>query len=153
MPEWAFSPRETEATKLAKAAELEAFRSANPDFSPDISDKEIFDRYIYSPGSLNKSISALRSLTWIPEYDEIIQTFHQHDLLERIWDGREKYLVDETGGCDIDYGYFIDFENRVMEVEAVLDDTLVIPFEDLKIGIIEEMMVDSSEDEEDSGME
>jgi hypothetical protein len=40
-----------------------------------------------------------------------------------------------------------------MEVEAVLDDTLVIPFEDLKIGIIEEMMVDSSEDEEDSGME
>jgi hypothetical protein len=89
----------------------------------------------------------------VPEYDELIQTLDQHDLLERIWDGREKYLVDESGGCFIDYEYFIDFENRVMEVEGAVDNVLIIPFEDLKIGIIREMMVDSSEDEEDSGME
>ena len=134
---------------LSDEARLEAFKTANP--NSGISDDEIMRRYI--PAYFSQQYDqAQKVLSWIPEYDEVIQATAQHDLLERIWDGRQKHVVEDSdfteNGFFNDYANFIDFDNRVMEVEGVIDGTLEIAFDDLKVGIIDEMMVQCSEDQE-----
>ena len=123
------------------ALRIKTFKANNPDFPPDIKDKEILKRYLPAPFPIHVR-RELNNMSLIPEYDEMIHNT-QFDLLERIWDGRQKYIIDETefaqDGTFCEYAYWIDFESRVMEVEGVIERTIIVPFEDMEIGIIDRM--------------
>jgi hypothetical protein len=131
-----------EDAKQPPSVRLNTFKEQNPEFPPDIDDDEILKRYI--PVRFRSSVhQALLNLAWIPENGELLDR-SQHELLERIWDGRQTYIVDETGFADnglfCEYSYWIDFENKVMEVEGVVEGTLHVPFKEMKIGVLEEMI-------------
>jgi len=79
---------------------------------------------------------AQTALSWIPKCGEVIETSARLDLLERIRDGRQKHILEDSESTE--NAYLIDFENRLMEVEGVIDGTLEISFDDLKVGIIDQ---------------
>lgn len=85
-------------------------------------------------------------LEWVKDTGGESNT-NQHDLLGRVSYG-QKQLVDQTECGFWDYAYFVDFENKVLEVEGVLENTLIIAFEDLEVGVIDEMGGLSEEEEE-----
>jgi hypothetical protein len=131
---------EWDYTDESPAVLAENFRRQNPNFPRDIDDDEIVKRYI--PAEFRVDIaSTLGSLLWVPAIGEFIQESRQHDLLERIWDGRDKHVIDQTSfaedGLFCEYAYWIDFENKVMEVEGVVEGTLVVQFKGMKVGILE----------------
>jgi hypothetical protein len=132
---------------------MKTFKERNPNFPPDIKDDEILKRYIPAPFPENVR-EALRDLSWIPEHSEFIHK-SQHELLERIWDGQQPYIVDQTDyagyGNDLDYMYWIDFENKVLEVESTGQGILHVCFGDMYIGIIDDMMYDEYGWDESSG--
>jgi hypothetical protein len=70
---------------------VEAFRIANPEFPSNIEDSEIRLRYLPRPYFHRTDL-----LEWIPEYEEIIQSVNQRNLLEGIWNGCERYLITEV---------------------------------------------------------
>jgi hypothetical protein len=121
---------------------IKTLKEQNPNLPPDIDDDEILKRYIPAPFP-EKVRDALRGLSWIPDNGELLDR-SQHELLERIWDGRQTYIVDETGFADnglfCEYSYWIDFENKVMEVEGVIEGTLYVPFKEMRIGVLEGMI-------------
>jgi len=124
------------------AQQAEVFRSNNQGFPVDIDDDEILKRYV--PARFPSKVSyTFETLAWIPEYDEVIEMSDQLDLLGRIWDGRETYLVDATGfaedGVFCEYAYWIDFENKIMEVTGVIDGVLTLTFKELKVGILSKL--------------
>lgn len=133
---------------------IEEFRAQNPDFPPDVDDDEIRLRYIPAPFPTRASIE-INALNWIPEAGEVIQAVDQHDLLERIWDGRQRHVIDRTDfeqdGLFCEYVYRIDFENKIMEVEGVVRGTLIIPFKDIEVGVIGVMAEEHNETEQRSG--
>jgi hypothetical protein len=75
--------------------QIRAFRAQNLDFPQDITDEEILARYILTHFPFNVSC-VLQRLCWIPEHGEVIEAFDQVQLLDRIWDGRQEYIVDQT---------------------------------------------------------
>jgi hypothetical protein len=114
---------------------LQPFKDANPDIAAEHDDDEIMKRYIHRiPDCTLTHIQ--NNMHWIPEYDEIILAGRQEELLDRIWDGRQKHVVDNTEFASDDifceYTYWIDFENKIIEAEGVVEDTLVVPFKDLE---------------------
>jgi hypothetical protein len=122
------------------AVQAENYRQQNPNFPRDIDDDEIVKRYI--PARFPRTVSMESyALSWIPQSGEIIQDTQQRDLLQRIWDGRQKHVIDQTSfaedGLFCEYAYWIDFENKVMQVEGVVEGTLVVHFKDMKVGILE----------------
>jgi hypothetical protein len=123
------------------ALRIKNFKASSPEISPEIKDKEIVKRYLPAPFSIHVR-RELNNMSLIPEFDEMIHN-SQYNLLERIWDRRQRYIVDETEFARDDtfceYAYWIDFESRVMEVEGVVERTLIVPFENTEIGIIERM--------------
>jgi hypothetical protein len=127
---------------VSPAQQVEAFRSQNPDFPADITDDEILKRYLPAPFPRSVGFAFLR-LGWIPENGEIIQASDQMQLLDRIWDGLQTYVVDGTDFADdgvfCEYGYWIDFENKVMEVTGVVDGVLTLTFKDLKVGLLSKL--------------
>lgn len=64
-------------------------------------------------------------------------------LLERIWDGRQVHVVDETefaeDGSLCEYVYWIDFENKIMEITGVVKGVLTLPFKELRVGLLAEL--------------
>lgn len=128
-------------------ASLSAFKLKNPDFPSSISDEEILQRYI-SNRLPNSIVWEVNVLSWIPETGEVIQTTHQHDLFQRIWDGRQRYSIEEPP--DEEFQYWIDFENQTLEAEGYLDweyhSVIRLPFNDLKVGILEETAKRNAED-------
>lgn len=124
------------------AQQADAFRSNNPGFPADINDDEILKRYV--PARFPSKVgSTFETLAWIPDSGGIIETYRQLDLLERIWDGRQTYIVDETEFANdalfCEYAYWIDFENQVMEVTGVIDSVLTVTFNELKVGLLDKL--------------
>jgi len=62
-------------------------------------------------------------------------------LLDRIWDGVQTYVVDgtnfENDGIFCEYAYWIDFENKIMEIKGVVKGVLTLPFMELKVGLLD----------------
>lgn len=121
--------------------QVQDFRAQNPDLSADIDDDEILKRYVPAPFPSQISF-ALKVTCWIPEFEEIIQ-MNQLYLLERIWDGRQVHVVDETefaeDGSLCEYVYWIDFENKIMEITGVVKGVLTLPFKELRVGLLAEL--------------
>jgi hypothetical protein len=120
---------------------LQPFKDANPDVAVEHDDDEIMKRYL--PRMPDYRITQVQDvMQWIPEYDEIIVAGRQMDLLDGIWDGRQRHVVDDTSfardGIFCEYTYWIDFDNKTIEVEGVVEGTLVMPFKDLRVGIFDE---------------
>jgi len=127
---------------VSPAQQVEAFRSKNPDFPPDISDDEILKRYLPAPFPRSVASTFLR-LCWIPESGDLIQASDQMQLLDRIWDGVQTYVVDgtnfENDGVFCEYAYWIDFENKIMEIKGVVKGVLTLPFKELKVGLLSQL--------------
>lgn len=125
---------------VSPAQEVESFRTKNPDVPPDISDDEILKRYLPAPFPRSVGSTFLR-LCWIPESGDIIQPSDQMQLLDRIWDGVQTHVVDgtnfENDGLFCEYAYWIDFENKIMEIKGVIKGVLTLPFKELKVGLFE----------------
>jgi hypothetical protein len=124
------------------AQQAEAFRSKNPGFPADIDDDEILKRYLPAPFPSEVGF-IFQTLSWIPESGEIIETSNQQDLLERIWEGRQQYIVDNTEFADdgvfCEYAYWIDFENKSMEITGVVGGVLTLAFKESKVGILSKL--------------
>ena len=98
------------------------------------------ERYFPAPFAAT-TLYTQTHLSWIRKYDETIETSAQTDLLERIWADRSRHIVDNSelvANGDL-YIYFLDFENRTMEIENVIEGTINIPFKDLRVGMIDEI--------------
>jgi hypothetical protein len=94
---------------------------------------EIMKRYI--PAPFPPRVKA-ENWSWIPDFDEIIETSHQKLLLNRIWDGRQTLAIDETE-CEKDarFIYWIDFDNQVVEVKGMVgwsQDSVTVPFAEME---------------------
>ena len=116
---------------------LQPFKDANPDIAAQFDDKEITMRYLPASPAFRPAF-VQETLQWIPKLDEVIEGGQQLQLLDRIWDGRQKHIIDSTvftKGALCEYTYWIDFENKIIEATGVIENTLIIPFQDLKIGI------------------
>ena len=108
----------------------------------------------YPPTPTTMKHNLTKQLEWIEWIDEneVDETdTDQYDLLGQIWHG-QKQLVDQTqfleDGLFCEYAYFVDFEKKVLEVQGVLENTLIIAFEDLEVGVIDERKALSEEEEE-----
>lgn len=119
---------------------LQPFKDANPDIAAQLDDKEILMRYLPASPAFRPAF-VQETLQWIPELDEVIEGGQQLQLLDRIWDGRQKHIIDSTvfaqDGIFCEYTYWIDFENKIIEATGVIEGTLIMPFKDLRMGIFQ----------------
>jgi hypothetical protein len=112
---------------------VEEFRIANPDFPSNIEDSEIRLRYLHRP-----YFHRTDHLEWIPEYEEIVQLVDQGNLLERIWNGCERYLIDDNYDHDPpNWKYMIDLENRALIMEGVFEHKTRFSFDELQKGMFD----------------
>jgi hypothetical protein len=112
---------------------VEAFRIANPEFPSNIEDSEIRLRYLPRP-----CFTRTDHLEWIPDYEEIVQSVNQRNLLERIWNDCERYLIYDN--CDHDppnWKYMIDLENRTLEMKGVFEHKTTFSFDELQKGMFD----------------
>jgi hypothetical protein len=134
---------------------VEAFRIANPEFPSNIEDSEIRLRYLPRP-----YFHRTDHLEWIPEYEEVVQPANQRNLLERIWNGCERYLIDDNYDHDPpNWKYMIDLENRTLKMEGVFEHKTTFSFDELQKGMFdgwrkendpsESWMTDPDEEEEE----
>jgi len=113
---------------------VEAFRIANPDFPSNIEDSEIRLRYL--PRRPYKLCTNL--IEWIPEYEEIVEPTNQRYLLERIWNGCERYLIDDNYDHQISkWEYMIDLEKRTLKMEGVFEHKTTFSFDELQRGMFD----------------
>jgi hypothetical protein len=134
---------------------VEAFRIANPEFPSNIEDSEIRLRYLPRP-----YFHRADHLEWIPEYEELVEPLNQRNLLERIWNGCERYLIDDNYDHDPpNWKYIIDLENRTLEMKGVFEHKTTFSFDELQMGMFdgwreendpsESWMTDPDEEEEE----
>lgn len=96
---------------------MKAFEGAKYSQNPKQGRINSHSRARYFPSRFPQSTwVAQTALSWIPKCGEIIETSAQLDLLEEIWDGRQKHILEDSESTD--NAYLIDFENRLMEVEG-----------------------------------
>lgn len=96
----------------------------------------------YPPPLPTMKHNLTKQLEWIDENEVDEIDTDQYNLLGQVWHG-QKQLVGQTDfledGLYCEYAYFVDFEKKVLEVEGVLENTLIIAFKDLKEGVIDKM--------------
>jgi hypothetical protein len=118
---------------------LDAFKLTHPDHPFDLLNEhqpDIRKRYLPAPFPWNIR-EEVDSMRWCPEYEVIVE---ESNALDSTWEGQQKYVVEEMDLTTfVFYEYWVDFDNRVLEVRGVLDegvlkDRMTIPFESLVEG-------------------
>jgi hypothetical protein len=113
---------------------VEEFRIANPDFPSNIEDSEIKLRYL----PRRPYFQCADHLEWIPEYEEIVQFVDRRNLLERICNGCERYLIHDSYDHDPpNWKYMIDLENRTLKMEGVFEHKTTFSFDELQKGMFD----------------
>jgi hypothetical protein len=110
------------------------FKSRHPEFRWT-DQREIMERYI--PAPFPRWVKA-ENWAFSPEFDEIIETSDLKELLDRIWDGRQKVAIDQRElEKDARRIYWIDFDNQVVEVIGMIEwsrDSVTVPFAEMVVG-------------------
>ena len=69
---------------------------------------------------------------------------HRFKALPYILDGTLKHLPDETGFADDglfrEYAYWIDFENKVLEIEGLEEEVVKIEFGQMRKGLVDDLV-------------
>jgi hypothetical protein len=93
-------------------------------------------------------------------YEELVEPLNQRNLLERIWNGCERYLINDSYDHDPpNWKYIIDLENRTLEMKGVFEHKTTFSFDQLQVGMFdgwreendpsESWMTDPDEEEEE----
>ena len=121
--------------RLISSRCLARFRSYHPDFPREIDGREIIQRYI--PAPFSRRVKA-EKWAFVPEFDEIIETSYHEELLDRIWDGRQKFVIDGRElEKDARWIYWVDFDNQVVEIIGMIEwsrDSVTVPFAEMVVG-------------------
>jgi hypothetical protein len=120
---------------------LTRYKQDHPDSPLIRTDKEIMTRYI---PCIYPWLPPTFLVKWVPELDEVIDVYRQTSLLDRIWDGRQTLVIDETeleGGMTYSYIYWIDFDKRVLEVEGIVPGRICVPFAELRVDCLVETVM------------
>jgi hypothetical protein len=105
---------------------------------------DIWKRYLPAPFPWNIR-EEMDSMRWCPEYEVIVEESNALNLLDSIWEGQQKHVLAEMDSTAfVLYEYWIDFDNRVLEVRGVLEDRMAIPFESLVEGDLVRSLVRSA---------